>query len=67
MNLYNEYNTEQIDLLNRAGIVIEDKNYEDKDIKYIEASLAEYIFNQSKNNVWKVRMEFDEIIEKLNH
>lgn len=65
MNLYEECSIEQINLLNRAGVSIENKEYASDEIKYISNKVVNYIISQSKNNIWKVREEYDEILRKI--
>lgn len=65
MNLYEECSIEQINLFNRAGVNIENKEYASDEIKYISNKVVNYIISQSKNNIWKVREEYDEILRKI--
>lgn len=65
MNLYEECSIKQINLLNRAGVNIENKEYASDEIKYISNKVVNYIISQSKNNIWKVREEYDEILRKI--
>lgn len=65
MNLYEECSIEQINLFNRAGVNIENKEYASDEIKYISNKVVNYIISQSKNNIWKVREEYNEILRKI--
>lgn len=50
MNLLNECTTSEIELLEKAGIAIENKEYSKEDLKRCETRIVEYIMNHSSKN-----------------
>ena len=50
MNLLNTFTIEQNQLLNEAGIYIQDKNYSKDEIKIIFNSIIENVMNKSLKN-----------------
>ena len=48
MNIYKKLNKEQIKLLEETGKRIEDREYDETEIKQIQNIVAEYIFSKRK-------------------
>lgn len=63
MNLINECTKNEIDLINQAGIIIENKNYLSEELKRIEHNITEYIMNRSSKNedISRLQSDFDRI------
>ena len=67
MNIYQILDNEQIQLLNEVGNKIEDKDYNDEEIKNIQNNVASYIFSKSKNEIGKEVNRFSEILRKIGN
>lgn len=66
MNLFNEYNANQIKLLTEAGITIENKEYSVEERKNFSSQVISYIMNYSKNDIGNIHKKYLDILEKLN-
>ncbi len=66
MNLFNEYNANQIKLLTEVGITIEDKEYSVEERKNFSSQVISYIMNYSKNDIGNIHKKYSDILEKLN-
>lgn len=65
MNLYIECDDNQIELLNEAGIYVEDRDYNENEINNISNDILDYIMSQSKNSIWKVQNKYEIILNKI--
>lgn len=65
MNLYKECDDKQINLLNEAGIYVENKDYNENEINNMSNDILDYIMSQSKNNIWKVQKKYENVLNKI--
>lgn len=68
MNLINKCTDKEIDLINQAGIIIENKDYSSDELKRIEREITEYIMNHSSKNgdIRKLSNEYSKVFEIIN-
>lgn len=50
MNLLNECNRSEIELIEKAGITIENKDYSKEELKRCQLQIVEYIISHSSKN-----------------
>lgn len=67
MNLYNSFTNKEIQLLNNAGITIENKDYAEEEMNRYAIQVGEYIMSQSSKNqnIGKVTQEYGRILDLL--
>lgn len=67
MNLMKEFNEEQIQLLNNAGVIIEDREYSNEELNHYEMEVMDFIMNHSSKNgeISKLNMEYDSILRTI--
>lgn len=67
MNIYKKLNKEQIKLLEETGKRIEDREYDETEIKQIQNIVAEYIFSKSKNEISKESNKYSDILNIIGN
>ena len=67
MNIYKKLNKEQIKLLEETGKRIEDREYDETEIKQIQNIVAEYIFSKSKNEISKESNKYSDILNIIEN
>ena len=69
MNLLNTFTIEQNQLLNEAGIYIQDKDYSKDEISNFFNEIMEYVMNGSikNNDISKSLKEYNDIINILDN
>lgn len=67
MNIYNKLSEKQRKMVEETGDIIEDKDYNDEEIKNIQNNVASYIFSKSKNEIGKEVNRFSEILRKIGN
>lgn len=67
MNLLNECTKNEIDLINQAGIKIENKDYSSEELKRIEYNITDYIMNHSSKNgdITRLQIDFDRVFRLM--
>lgn len=65
MNLYQKMNTEQRNLLKEAGVVLEDKNYSEDEVRQLENTVTTHIFSQSKKIIGKETDKYMGILQLM--
>lgn len=68
MNLLNECTKNEIDLIKKAGVNIEDKDYTVEELKRCGTEITEYIMSHSSKNgdISKLSYEYSEIFRIFN-
>lgn len=68
MKLLNVCTDREIDLINKAGIKIENKDYSSDELKKLEIDITEYIMNHSSKNgdISKLSNEYRRIFDIIN-
>lgn len=68
MNLYKEMNNTEIELLKSAGIEIENKDYNNEDLKFFEHQLMEFVMSASSKNgdIDRRRKQYDNIFRTID-
>lgn len=63
MNLLNECTKNEIELIEKAGIKIENKDYTEDELQRCETEITEYIMSHSSKNgdISKLSSEYDSI------
>lgn len=67
MNLLNECTKNEIDLINQAGVKIENKDYSSEELKRIERNITEYIMNHSSKNgdIARLQSDYDRVFRLI--
>lgn len=65
MNLINECTKKEIELIEKAGIIIENKDYTKDELRKCEIGITEYIMSHSSKNgdIGKLSNEYSSIFE----
>lgn len=68
MNLIEKCSNEEIKLIKRAGIIVENKDYSKDDLKQYEARIIDYIMSHSSKNgdISKLRNQYENIFSIIN-
>ena len=68
MNLYKEFSEKDIELIKKAGISIEDKNYSNEELYKFQTSIIDYIMSASSKNgeIDKRRNQFESVLRTIN-
>lgn len=68
MNLLNECTKNEIDLINQAGVKIENKDYTSEELKKCEREITEYIMSHSSKNgdISRLSNEYNIIFTKFD-
>ncbi len=62
MNIYRKMNEKQIKLLEEAGNIIEDREYNLEEMKQVANAVANHIFSKSKNDISKEVNKYSDIL-----
>ena len=67
MNLLNKLTTQELKLLNNAGVNIEDKDYTNEEIRRCEVSVEDFIMSHSSKNgdITVLINKYNEVLNKL--
>lgn len=67
MNLLNEFTTNEVILLEQAGITVENKEYSNDEIKRCENKIGEFIMNHSMktNEISELSNKYSRILSVL--
>ena len=67
MNIYKEFSKKELELLNKAGVLIEDKEYISSDLNYFAVQVGDYIMSHSSKNgeIGKSIQEYGRILDIL--
>ena len=68
MNLIEKCSNDEIKLIERAGIMIENKEYSNEDLKQCETRIIDYIMSHSSKNgdISKLRHQYENIFSIIN-
>ena len=68
MNLLNNCTKREIELIKEAGIILEDKDYSEDELKICGSEIIEYIMSHSTKNgdIDKLRNEYSGIFRTIN-
>lgn len=68
MNLSNTFNAEQTELLNQAGILIQNKDYSKDEVSLFVSEIMKYVMNNSIKNkdISNSLKEYSDIIDILD-
>ena len=68
MNLIEKCSNDEIKLIERAGIIVENKDYSKDDLKQYEARIIDYIMSHSSKNgdISKLRNQYENIFSIIN-
>lgn len=68
MNLFKVMNDKELELLENAGVKVEDRNYLQEDSKRMEQQIVEYIMSASSKNgdIDKLRNQYYGIFRIIN-
>ena len=68
MNLLNKCTKSEIELIEKAGIILEDKDYNEEELKICGSDIIEYIMSHSTKNgdIDKLRNDYNSIFRTIN-
>lgn len=68
MNLIEKCSNDEIKLIEQAGIMIENKEYSNEDLKQCETRIIDYIMSHSSKNgdISKLRNQYENIFSIIN-
>ena len=68
MNLIEKCSNDEIKLIEQAGIMIENKEYSNEDLKQCETRIIDYIMSHSSKNgdIGKLRNQYENIFSIIN-
>lgn len=68
MNLIESCTKTEIDLIKKAGIIVENKDYTREELKKCETEIIEYIMSQSSKNgnISNLRNQYENIFSKIS-
>ena len=69
MNLLNNCTKREIELIEKAGIILEDKDYNEDELKICGSEIIEYIMSHSTKNgdIDKLRNQYISIFRTINN
>ena len=65
MNLKRELNKQEINLIENAGVYLEDKDYNEQEMEKCAFKIEDYILSQSSKEMNKISNEYRSIFDKL--
>ena len=67
MNLYNEFSANEMKLMNNIGIIIEDRDYRQEELKKYEVDIEDFIMSHSSKNgdISKANTQYNNILNIL--
>lgn len=67
MNLINKCTDKEIELMKKAGVYVEDKEYTNDELQKVEREITEYIMNHSSKDgsIGKLQNEYQSIFRLL--
>lgn len=67
MNLMKQFSKEEIELLNNAGIDVEDREYNKEELRKCELEIEEFIMSHSTKNgdIAKLNSQYNSILDTL--
>ncbi len=67
MNLMKQFSKEEIELLNNAGINVEDRDYNKEELRKCELEIEEFIMSHSTKNgdIAKLSNQYDKILNTI--
>ena len=68
MNLLNKCTNKELELMKKAGVYLEDKDYSNDELKKFERNITEYIMNHSSKDgsIGKLQNKYYSIFRALN-
>lgn len=66
MNLLNKCTNNEINLMKEAGIVVENKEYTNEDLKKVEHDIVEYIMNHSSKDIQNIQSKYQSIFRTID-
>lgn len=66
MNLLNKCTNNEINLMKEAGIVIENREYSNDDLKKVEYDIVEYIMNHSSKDIQNLQTKYQSIFRTID-
>mgnify|MGYP003294532722 CR=1 FL=1 len=68
MNLLNECTKKEIELIKQAGVIIEDKDYDNEELKRCESQIVDFIMSHSSKNkqIDSLHNQYSSIFRTIN-
>lgn len=66
MNLLNKCTKKEIELIKKAGITLEDKEYTNEELKKYESQMIDFIMNHSSKDINKLNIQYSSIFRTIN-
>lgn len=66
MNLLDKCTNNEINLMKEAGIIVENRNYTNDDLKKVEHDIVEYIMNHSSKDIQNLQSKYQSIFRTID-
>lgn len=68
MNLINKCTNKEIELIKKAGVYLENKDYSNEELKKVERDITEFIMNHSSKDgsIGKLQNEYESIFRTID-
>ena len=66
MNLLDKCTNSEINLMKEAGIIVENRNYTNDDLKKVEHDIVEYIMNHSSKDIQNLQSKYQSIFRTID-
>jgi len=66
MNLLDKCTNNEINLMKEAGIIVENREYTNEDLKKVEHNIVEYIMNHSSKDIQNLQSKYQSIFRTID-
>ena len=66
MNLLDKCTNNEINLMKEAGIIVENREYTNEDLKKVEHNIVEYIMNHSSKDIQNLHSKYQSIFRTID-
>lgn len=66
MNLLDKCTKNEINLMKEAGIIVENREYTNEDLKKVEHNIVEYIMNHSSKDIQNLQSKYQSIFRTID-
>lgn len=66
MNLLDKCTNNEINLMKEAGIIVENREYTNEDLKKVEYNIVEYIMNHSSKDIQNLQSKYQSIFRTID-
>ena len=66
MNLLDKCTNNEINLMKEAGIIVENREYTNEELKKVEHNIVEYIMNHSSKDIQNLQSKYQSIFRTID-